>query len=376
MFVWLKIYNNLPSISAIAEARKEGRMSRSSRKWDHIRHALATGQAGTHGLMDVTFIPNSLPNISYVNISLETALGQLPLSSPILINAMTGGVDQATQINRKLALIAREKGLAMAVGSQMAALRDPMLAESYRIVRKENPEGIVIANLGAECTLDQAERAVEMLEANALQIHLNVMQELLMPEGDRDFTGYLQTIARITEKLSVPVIVKEVGFGMARHSIRQLVQAGVSAIDIGGSGGTNFAKIENMRTEDAFHMFDSWGLTTAQSLLEAGEADLKDIALVASGGIRNGLDVAKTVALGASVAGMAGHFLRLVQTLGTKECLEQVDSLHHQLKIAMVALGTSTLEELRRTPVTIGGETGTWANLRGIDLRKYALRHS
>lgn len=349
-------------------------MSRSSRKWDHIRHALAIDQSGTHGLADLSFIPNSLPNISYVNLSLDTDIAGMALSSPILINAMTGGVDQATEINRKLALIAKEKGLAMAVGSQMAAIRDSSLQESYRVVREVNPGGVIIANLGAECTLDQAERAVAMLEANAMQIHLNVMQELVMPEGDRDFTGYLQSIERIAAKLPVPLIVKEVGFGMARHTIWQLAEAGASAIDVGGSGGTNFAKIENMRSDDALPMFDSWGLTTIQSLLEAGETDGKKISLVASGGIRDGLDVAKTIALGASAAGMAGYFLRLVQTQDMQTCLDQVEQLHHQLKIAMTALGTGTLEELRNVSVVIRGETAEWAAMRAIDLQKYALR--
>ncbi|MET3289536.1 UNVERIFIED_CONTAM: isopentenyl-diphosphate delta-isomerase [Brevibacillus sp. OAP136] len=349
-------------------------MSRSSRKLDHIEHALTTGQAGTHGFEDVSFIPNSLPNISYVNLSMQTFLGSLKLSSPIFINAMTGGVAEAEDINGKLALIAREKGLAMAVGSQMAALRDPSLTKTYRIVRQVNPHGIVIANLGAECTLELAERAIAMIEADALQIHLNVMQELLMPEGDRTFEGHLESIAHIADRLSVPVIVKEVGFGMARTSIRQLVEVGVAAVDIGGSGGTNFAKIENRRNPEAYDMFDTWGLSTAQSLLEAGEINLKGTSLIASGGLRHGLDVAKSIALGASAVGMAGVFLRMVKTMAMQACLDRVDRLHHELKIAMVALGARTLSELGSASIVIGGDTARWAEQRAIDLRRYALR--
>ncbi|MGE5704391.1 MAG: type 2 isopentenyl-diphosphate Delta-isomerase, partial [Clostridia bacterium] len=283
-------------------------MSRSSRKWEHIKHALATGQSGKQGFDDIMFIPNSLPNICYVNIDLQTNLAGFALSSPILINAMTGGSEQTAEINRKLAVIAREKGLAMAVGSQMAALREPRHAYSYQVVRETNPDGIIFANLGAECTLEQARQAVAMIDANALQIHLNVMQELLMPEGDRDFCGYLDNIERIASKLDVPVIVKEVGFGMSRTTIGELVGAGADAIDVGGAGGTNFAKIENRRSPHPLHMFDEWGLSTAQSLLEASEIERGAAEVIASGGIRNGLDVVKSLALGATAVGMAGTF--------------------------------------------------------------------
>jgi isopentenyl-diphosphate delta-isomerase len=351
-------------------------VDRSTRKIEHIRHALATGQSGNQGMDDIAFIPNSLPNISYVTINLSASLQPLRLASPIIINAMTGGAKQTTEINRKLAVIAREKGLAMAVGSQMAALRDPAVAGSYTVARKENPQGVMFANLGAEATPDQAKRAVEMLQADALQIHLNVMQELLMPEGDRDFSGYLANIERIASAISVPLIAKEVGFGMSRGTIRKLTDAGAAIIDIGGSGGTNFAKVENRRHDRPLAMFEQWGLTTAQSLLEAAEclADSAKVAIVASGGIRHGLDIAKAIALGAAAVGIAGGLLKLVETQPLEKCLEAVDNLHHQLRVAMTALGAGSLAQLRQMPLTIMGETGEWADLRGIARRNYALR--
>jgi isopentenyl-diphosphate delta-isomerase len=214
---------------------------------DHIQFALETREEESSIWDDISFAPNSLPNISYGNCNLAASLPPLLLSSPLLINAMTGGAPAVTAINQKLAVIARERGLAMAVGSQMAALRDPAVRESYHVVRRENPKGMVFANLGAEATVEQAVQAVEMIEANGLQIHLNVMQELLMPEGDRDFRGYLDNIRRIKEHVGVPVIVKEVGFGMSAESMEKLADAGITLLDVGGRGGTNFAKVENRR---------------------------------------------------------------------------------------------------------------------------------
>ncbi|MFM1652739.1 type 2 isopentenyl-diphosphate Delta-isomerase [Brevibacillus sp. B_LB10_24] len=349
-------------------------MNRSKRKWEHIQYALAAGQTGATGFDDLKFAPNSLPNISYGNNSLGVRLGDWELSSPIIVNAMTGGSKETAEINRKLAEIAREKKLAMAVGSQMAAVREPDLAWTFQITREVNPTGLIFANLGAEATVEQAERAVEMIAADGLQIHLNVMQELLMPEGDRDFTGYLLNIERLANSLSVPLIVKEVGFGMTRKTIRQLADAGVRLIDVGGKGGTNFAQVENYRSERPLSMFEDWGLTTVQSLLEADCSETNGVAFIASGGIRHGLHIAKALAMGAGATGLAGHFLRMVQTLPLEECLAKVDELHHQLRIAMTALGASDVPALRAVPVAIGGETRSWAQQRGIDCQRYAAR--
>lgn len=349
-------------------------MDRSTRKWQHIQHALATGQSGKQGMEDVRFLPNSLPNICYGNINLSGSLSTFRLSSPILINAMTGGSKQTMEINRSLAILAREKDLAMAVGSQMAALRDPALTNSYTVVRDENPNGVVFANVGAEATVDQACAAVDMLRVDALQIHLNVMQELLMPEGDRNFTGYLRNIEKIAKAIPVPLIVKEVGFGMTRQTIQKLANAGAAMIDVGGFGGTNFAKVENKRRQQPLGMFEDWGLTTVQSLLEAGECQMSAVSLIASGGIRNGLEIGKAIALGADAVGMAGRILQLVQTRTLAECCLAIDEWHHELRILMTALGTETLAQLKLVPFTIMGETGEWAELLGIDRHKYASR--
>ncbi|MBO8163028.1 MAG: type 2 isopentenyl-diphosphate Delta-isomerase [Brevibacillus sp.] len=354
-------------------------MSRSKRKWEHIQHALDEKEAEQKGLDQVRFLPNSLPNMSYGNISLTVQLHHLSLSSPVMINAMTGGSPETKQVNQKLAVIAREKKLAMAVGSQMAALRDPAQADSYQIVRRENPDGLVFANLGAEATSDEAVRAVEMIAADGLQIHLNVVQELLMPEGNRDFSDCLFRIERIAEELAryrpdVLLIVKEVGFGMSRRSIRQLADAGVKIIDLGGAGGTNFARIENQRREKPLAMFESWGTSTLESLLEAAASGVGQVSFIASGGIRHGLDIAKALSLGASAVGMAGFFLRLVHELPMERCLEEVDHLHHQLRVAMTALGAAQPRDLQRAALTFSPEVAEWARQRGIVLSRYTLR--
>lgn len=245
-------------------------MSRSERKWEHIDYALKTGQSRQSGFDDITFVHQSLPECSTELISIDTKIGELSLSSPIFINAMTGGGGNKTlEINRALAIAARETNIAMAVGSQMSAIKNELEADTYKIVRAENPKGIIIANLGSEATLEEAKRACDMIEADALQIHLNVIQELVMPEGDKDFTGALNRIAEIASGLSVPVIVKEVGFGMSMETVNLLRSSGVAAIDIGGFGGTNFSKIENARRERTFPFFDDWGIPTAASIIEA-----------------------------------------------------------------------------------------------------------
>lgn len=225
-------------------------MTRAERKREHINHALSTGQKRETGLDDITFVHVSLPDLALEQVDISTKIGELSSSSPIFINAMTGGGGQLTyEINKALARAARIADIPLAVGSQMSALKDPSERYSYEIVRKENPNGLIFANLGSEATARQAKEAVEMIEADALQIHLNVIQEIVMPEGDRSFSGALSRIEQICSEIKVPVIIKEVGFGMSKESARKLYEAGAAAVDIGGYGGTNFSKIENLRRQ-------------------------------------------------------------------------------------------------------------------------------
>lgn len=347
-------------------------MSRISRKLDHVKHALQVGQSGDHGFKDVKLVPNCLPNTNISDVQLDTIIGGLSLSSPIIINAMTGGAEETFRINQQLAVISKEKGLAMAVGSQMAAIKNPDYIYTYQVVRQENPNGIIFANLGAEATLDQALRAVEMIEANALQIHLNVVQELVMPEGDRSFEGALKRIERIVKEISCPVIVKEVGFGISREAARQLSSIGVKMIDTGGFGGTNFSTIENMRRTTPFESFDEWGIKTVPSLVEVTQEVIVDV--ISSGGIKTPLDIIKSLVLGAKAVGMAGFFLKHVHENKLEELLALVDSYHDQIKAMMCALGIRKLDQVSQVPVVISGETYHWLTQRGYDLAHYAQR--
>jgi isopentenyl-diphosphate delta-isomerase len=346
---------------------------RISRKMEHVHHALELGQSGRQGLSDIKLVHNCLPEASMDSIDLTTRIGELTLSSPFLINAMTGGAAETESINRELAIVAREKGLAMAVGSQMSAIKNAEVASSYRVVRQENPSGIVLANLGSEASVEQALRAVEMIEASALQIHLNVMQELIMPEGDRNFHGMLGRIEKIVKAVPVPVIVKEVGFGIMRENARQLSDIGVTLVDVGGSGGTNFAAIENARREVPLDWLNEWGGPTGVALLETLSVYPRG-RVIASGGIINALEGAKVLTLGASAVGMAGAFLKVLRLEGTEALLNFVDELHEGLILVMTAMGAESIEQLWDCPVVITGETGEWCRARGIELTEYADR--
>ncbi|HBI02443.1 MAG TPA: type 2 isopentenyl-diphosphate Delta-isomerase [Paenibacillaceae bacterium] len=348
-------------------------MSRSSRKKEHIQLTLREECLGIQSLDDVQFVHNCLPEFAMDEISLNTSIGGLQLSSPIIVNAMTGGANEVTGINEHLAMIARETKLAMAVGSQMAAIKDPGVEETYRVVRKANPKGIIFANIGSEATPEMAQKAVDMIEANGLQIHLNAVQELVMPEGDRTFKGVLQRIEKIVQALHVPVIIKEVGFGISGQQARKLAEIGVSAIDVGGKGGTNFARIENGRRENPMLSFNDWGISTASSLLEVSSLKHK-IGIVSSGGIRTAIDVARGIALGASAAGIAGSFLHYAVKDRWEEGVYYAHLLHQELAKIMGALGVATVEQLRKVPVIIKGETYHWATMRGIDCRIFAQR--
>lgn len=350
-------------------------MNRSKRKWEHIHLALTTGQERLAGFDDISFIHQSLPNSSLEQVNLNTKIGELLLSSPIFINAMTGGGGERTlEINRNLAIAARETGIALSVGSQMSALKDSAERKTYEIVRKEYKDGIIISNLGSEATVDEAKAAIEMLEANALQIHLNVVQELAMPEGDRDFRFALERIERIASDVNVPVIIKEVGFGMNRETVAKLQSVGISAVDIGGFGGTNFAKIENERRTNSLAIFNKWGIPTTVAIVEANET-ATGISVIASGGIQSCLDIAKSIALGADAAGMAGFFLKILIKEGIDDLIAEINMLHQELAMMMTALGAKNIFALQHVPLIISGKTHHWLNERNINTKKFSHRN-
>lgn len=349
-------------------------VSRAKRKIDHIQHALKTGQLRENGFDDIMFLHQSLPDTAVHHIDLNSKIGELVLSSPIFINAMTGGGgDETIKINEALASAAAECGIPLAVGSQMSAIRDESERPSYEIVRKVNQKGILFANLGSEATADQAKAAIEMIEANAIQIHLNVVQELVMPEGDRNFKGALERISDIVEAAEVPVIVKEVGFGMNREAAKSLQEIGVAAIDVGGFGGTNFAKIENERRNRLLSYFNDWGIPTAVSIAELSQS-VKDVSILGSGGIQNAMDAAKAIALGASGAGMAGFFLKILIEEGYDALISEIKSLVDDLKMIMTALGANDIRQLQSAPLILSGQTHHILNERNIHTKSFSNR--
>lgn len=349
-------------------------MSRAKRKLDHIEHALSSGQERTHGFEHIRFVHNSIPDAFVDEVDYSSEIGGLSLSSPIFINAMTGGGGERTKmINQQLAEVASECGIGIAVGSQMAAIRDPEERKSYEIVRQTHPNGVVFANLGSEATADQAKRAVDMLQASALQIHLNVIQELVMPEGDRDFRHTLTRIEKIKDAIDVPLIIKEVGYGMSRETAETLASIGVQMIDVGGFGGTNFSRIENARRERKLSYFDDWGINTTSSIIEVTEA-AKGISVISSGGLQSALDVVKSIALGADATGFAGYFLKILMEEGQNALIEEINFIHKDIKMLMTALGASSLSELKEVPLVIGGSTKEWCEQRGIPLDRYLKR--
>lgn len=344
-----------------------------NRKNEHVSLSENFYANGESSLNDIQFVHHSFPQMDVKDVDLSTELGELSFSLPFFINAMTGGSEWTKKINQQLAILARETGLAMASGSISAALKNPKLSDSYSIIRKENPKGLVFANLGAGHGAENAERAIDLIQADAIQIHLNAPQEVVMPEGDREFSNWLENIDEILRKVQKPLIVKEVGFGMSRETIQLLQEIGVKFIDISGKGGTNFAQIENFRRQEKkLDNLESWGQTTSVSLVEAMEVK-EDSQIIASGGIRSAQDIIKSLALGASLVGVSSQFMHLILK-DLDQAIEEVERWKVELERTMTLLGTKRISDLRKTDLIIRGETAEWANLRGIDLKKYANR--
>lgn len=342
-----------------------------NRKNQHIHFAEMQYSDTTHnGLEGVRIVHHSLSEMTTSDVSLQTTLDSLTLDYPFFINAMTGGSEKAHVINKNLAQVANRTGLAMAVGSVSIALSDKQTEESFKVVRKENPNGLIFSNLGAHHSLDNAKRAVDLLEADALQLHLNTPQELVMPEGDRDFTHWLKNIETIVSHLDVPVIVKEVGFGMSKETIQQLTSVGVSIIDVSGRGGTNFIHIENERRENKeYDYLLNWGQTTAESLLEARHVS-QDTSIIASGGIRTPLDMLRSFILGAKAVGLSGEFLHMMLTSGNDATVERVTQWKDELRHLMTLVGAHALSDLPSTNIVLNQELRHWCNERQLNKKR------
>lgn len=325
-----------------------------NRKDAHVELALSQRVDKNISDFDNVIIEHhSIPNTKVDDVDLSTTFANISFETPFFINAMTGGSTKTKLINERLAEVAKRANIAIASGSLSSALKDETYIPTFSVLRDVNSEGIIFANVGAEYTYSKAQQAVNILNANALQIHVNVIQEIVMPEGDRDFTMWQNNIKAAVENLTVPVIVKEVGFGMSSQSIKQLIELGVKTIDISGYGGTNFAKIENARRTD-FDMsyLQHMGISTVQSLLNA-KPYLNEVEIIASGGIRNPLDVIKCLVLGAQAVGISGLILESVEKDGVEQTVKLVNAWKYQLKLIMSALGVNNIKQLQNVEYKI-----------------------
>ena len=344
---------------------------RSRRKIQHIQHVLQ-GILQEADFSGIRILHNCIPGTSG-DADLRCEVAGFSLALPFFFNALTGGAPETGEINRQLARICRHFKIPMAVGSQKAALEDFKLAKTYRVAREAYPGGLIFANLSAGCTLDEARQAVEMLEADALQLHLNAPQEVMMPEGDRDFEAWLDNIQTIASRLEVPVMVKETGFGMAAEQVEILASTGIRAVDVSGKGGTNFIAVEAARAGRDAGELAGWGIPTPLALLEALEgAGALDV--MVSGGVNTPLSMIKSLALGARAVGLAALPLRLVLTEGPDRAVAALEEITADLRRCMTLLGAARVPDLRKVPLVILGETGEWMRARGFQPEKYARR--
>ncbi|WP_283678748.1 type 2 isopentenyl-diphosphate Delta-isomerase [Lentilactobacillus sp. Marseille-Q4993] len=324
----------------------------SHRKDEHL--SLSEKYWGTHksSFNHIRLMPKTLPSFSRTDIDYSTSIAGIKLSVPFYIEAITGGSDRSTKINKKLATVASKTGLAMAVGSQSIALKEPEQVESFEVVRQLNPNGTIIANIGANHGATDAAKAIEMIKADAIELHLNVAQEVIMPEGDHRF-DYQPSIEEVVKSVSVPVIAKEVGFGIDHQSAARLVSIGVNAINVGGNGGTNFAEIENFRRRDkSMSYLHDWGLSTVESMLLLKPL-ASNVSLISTGGITTPLEVVKAMALGANAIGMAGYFAHLAINYDTEEIVEIVEQFKEQVKNCMFLAGFQTIADAHQNATLI-----------------------
>jgi isopentenyl-diphosphate delta-isomerase len=314
-----------------------------NRKDDHIQFALA--QPSTRNDFDkVRLTHHAFPETNIADIDLRTTLFDRTFPYPFYINAMTGGSEQAGKLNQRFARLAKHFQIPMATGSVSAAIKDSSLLKTFSVIRDVYPEGFVIANLGAGHPIENALKVIDLLKANALQIHVNAVQEIVMPEGDKDFQGWLASIETIRRGIHVPLIVKEVGFGMSAKTFSQLTAIGVRYVDVAGKGGTNFSKIENNRRQETLTSFDDWGQSTVESLLAA--KPFTNLQVIASGGIRQPMDVIKSLVLGAKMVGLSGYFLHLINQHTDDEAMTKINSFIDELKLIMLLLGKPTIVSL------------------------------
>jgi isopentenyl-diphosphate Delta-isomerase len=339
------------------------------RKLDHLRICLEQEvERGFSGFSDVRLVHEALPEVNLDAIDTRTLFLRHRFASPLFIAAMTGGHPGTREVNARLARAAARFGIGMGVGSQRAALEYPEMEDTFSVVRDEAPDAFIVANLGIvqlrDHGIEWAERAVRMIDADAIAIHLNFLQEAIQPEGDHDATGCMAALHALCDEFKYPVIIKETGSGISEETARRCFGAGVAAIDTGGWGGTSWAAIEGARAEESPHNnhtrlvslgdeFTDWGIPTVVSLCEAARTGGP---VIATGGLRSGVDIAKGIALGAALCGMALPLLRPAM-VGEQELFSCIESVHDELRIAMFLTGSRTVADLKCAKTYVTGRT-------------------
>jgi isopentenyl-diphosphate delta-isomerase len=332
------------------------------RKADHIKINLEKDvrSALTTGLEKFQFVHEALPELDLQRVDASLNLFGKRLNAPILISSMTGGTDDAETINLRLGEAAQEMKIAMGVGSQRTAIEHPEQARTFQ-VRRVAPDILLFANIGAVQLnygygIDQCRRAVDMIQADALILHLNPLQEAVQDAGDTDFEGLAKKMEEICKTIEVPVIAKEVGWGISERTAKRLAECGVRAIDVAGAGGTSWSQVEMHRAPDEFTRqlaatFVGWGIPTAQSILNVKKV-APEMMIFASGGLKDGLDIAKCIALGATLGGMAGPFLKAAAN-STEQTVETMQLVKKQIEVTMFAAGIGSLELLQQAQLMV-----------------------
>jgi len=356
-----------------------------SRKLEHLRMVAGGGVESREStlLEYVRIVHRAAPQLNLDDVRMDVEFCGGRLRAPIMITGMTGGHPDVAWVNAELAGVAEELGVAFGVGSQRAAIEEPSLAETFRVARKAAPNAFIVANLGAPQLslgygVEEVERAVSMVEADAVAIHFNPGQEAFQDEGDPYFSGVLERIAEIVDRVGVPVIVKEVGTGLSREVVAELRSLGVKCFDVAGLGGTNWIKIEVLRSREkrgeplkpAGPLQDYWGNPTALAVMEARDAAV-DAFIVGSGGVRNGLDAARVIALGADVAGLALPALRALMSGGRDAVRRLLESIIYQVRVAAFLAGEPWVLGLWRAPIVVWGRLRWEAELRGVNVEEY-----
>src|SRR3989440_10974482 len=353
------------------------------RKIEHVGIALGQDISAQQraNWNDIQFVHQALPEVDLDEIDTSVTFLGHTLRYPIFMSSLTGGHPDVTSINRNLARAAERYGLALGVGSQRAAIVNPEVASSYAVTRQNAPHAFLIANIGAPqlivqarhpaFTLQQVQQAIDMIGANALAVHMNSLQEAAQPEGDRRAYGEAAALKTLAGQVAVPVIAKETGAGVCREQALLLRSCGAAAIDVGGAGGSSMSAMEaarsqargDERTHNIGMLYRDWGIATPIAVVEAGVAGLP---LISTGGVRNGLDMARALALGASLVGMGFPFLKAASESYEKVC-ELLETVVAELKVAMQLSGAGSIAGMQRTDIVVTGETRAWLTMRGLE---------